>query len=209
MPGLCSGEQREEPVPEVPAALQKGSLVRAPGSPWQQSPRHPPAPAVPTAALQTYESDVVLAPPAGRWGGCGVGAQPQGAPLLVQLPPARQRGGVRGWLRLRDPQEAAGGTYRRARFSARQRGSESSMLLRRLGERLSSSFASRLRLSGGTRGSVGHGWLGCDTPVPSPGAGTMPGSACPHPNGSSHLPAWRGPGRSPGRTAAGWAAPCG
>lgn len=96
MPGLCSGQQRKEPVPEVPAALRKGSLVRAPGSPQQQSPRHPPAPAVPAAALQTYESDVVLAPPAGRWGGCGVGAQPQGAPLLVQLPPARQRGGCQG-----------------------------------------------------------------------------------------------------------------
>lgn len=89
---------------------------------------------------------------------------PRGSHLPAQLPPAQQRGGSGGDMGPGSAlaAEALPGqgwqdkTYRRVRFSARLRGTVSSMWLRWLGERLSSSFTSRFRFPGGARGS-GHG----------------------------------------------------
>lgn len=101
-----------------------------------------------------------------------LGVLPQGAPLPAQLLPAHQTGmsecgagpGMAPAVGALPGQGRWERTYRRVRFSARLRGTVSSMWLRWLGERLSSSFTSRLCLSGGTRGSArcsrpGHGVL--------------------------------------------------
>lgn len=188
MPGLRGREQGEESVPEAPAALRReGAWGEHRGRSLYRSSQQLLCRPIP----QTYEDDVVLGPPAERRGGPALGVLPQGAPLPAQLLPAQQRGMSEGGTgpRMAPAVGALPGwgerTYRRVRFSARLRGTLSSMWLRWLGERLSSSFTSRLRLSGGTRGSVGHGQPGHSVPILNPGWGQCLALPAPTPGGPS------------------------
>lgn len=139
------------------------------------------------------------------------GVLPQWAPLPAHLPPAPER----GVSEVPQPRDSSGwgsaaqlvlkeGVLPEVAFLLQVQGHGEQHVAALAGGEAQQLLHQPAPLLWGTRGSVGHGRPAC----PSPSVQTAASTASPQ-SGGPHLPAWRWRGRSPGRTGAAWAGPCG